>query len=99
VLREIENDARSEAHICTYLRAAVMKLLKAKQVHQATAFKCFLFVALGRDFNKKLRRCGRNGLCQGGRAASRKERAANLGNDLEGVYSPLVPWSPEGAEE
>jgi hypothetical protein len=34
------------------------------------------FVALGGDFNKELRRCGRNGLCQGRGAASRKERAA-----------------------
>jgi hypothetical protein len=75
------------------LRAAGVKLLKAKQVRQATAFKCFLFVALGGDFNKELGRCGRNGLCQGRGAASRKERAANLGNDLEGVYGPLVPWS------
>src|SRR5262249_50747465 len=75
------------------LRAAVVKLSKAKQVRQATAFKGFLFVALGGDFNKELRRCGRNGLCQCRGTASRKERAANLGNDLEGVYGPLVPWS------
>jgi len=54
-----------------------VKLSKAKQIRQATAFKCFLFVALGGDFNKKLRRCGRNGLCQCRSVASGKERATD----------------------
>ena len=70
-----------------------MKLLKAKQVRQATAFKRFLFVALGGNFNKEMRRCSCNGLRQCRGAASGKERATDLGNDLEGVYGPLVPWS------
>ena len=61
-----------------------MKLLKAKQVRQATAFKRFLFVALGGNFNKEMRRCSCNGLCQCRGAASGKERATDLGSPYRG---------------
>jgi hypothetical protein len=75
------------------LGPAVVERPKTKKVRQTAPLQCFLLVALRSDFNEELRRCSRNGLCQCRGAASGKERATDLGNDLEGVYGPLVPWS------